>query len=447
MARDNDAKQQQQRQQQQPEQPSSTTTNPNKTISISPRTFFSEDCSQTTTTTTTTTNNDNNPYDTASDPYTTGLPPEPFRNNHGASILGPRNRDRERQDPDMIRPPATDAGHIPNMKWSFADSRMRIEVGPSLFSKFSRVEEGKRQVLMFDFAEWAYVLSGTTRITCIDAEGRHFADDVSQGGLWYFPRGVPHSLQGVGKGGTEFLLIFDDGNFSEDETFLLSDWLAHTPQSVIAKNFRLPPALFDNLPPKEKYIFQGSIPSSDPQTEQPSDEIKRSPRRFTHNMLAQKPLSASGGHVRITDSSNFPISSTVAAAHVIIDPGALREMHWHPAADEWAFFIRGRARITIFAASGTSRTFDYVAGDVGVVPKGMAHYVENLSRDEPVEFLEIFRASKFEEFSLEQWLAETPRRLVKEHLFAGDERKGSMFVESLSSVKDPVKAAPRRVKL
>lgn len=128
---------------------------------------------------------------------------------------------------------------------------------------------------------------------------------------------------------------------------------------------------------------------------------------------------------------------------MLINPGSLREMHWHPSADEWSFFIRGRARITIFAASGTSRTFDYVAGDVGIVPKGMAHYVENLSQDEPVEFLEIFRAPKFEDFSLEQWLAHAPPRMVKEHLFAGDEKRGKVFVEALSAMKDPVKTASK----
>jgi oxalate decarboxylase family bicupin protein len=156
-------------------------------------------------------------------------------------------------------------------------------------------------------------------------------------------------------------------------------------------------------------------------------------------MRAQEPLRGSGGEVRITDTSNFPISTTVSAAHVLIHPGCLREMHWHPSADEWSYFIRGRARITIFAASGTARTFNYVAGDVGIVPKGMAHYVENMSDDEPVEFLEIFRAPKFEDFSLEQWLAETPGRLVKEHLFKGNEELGKKFVEGLSAEKDPVK--------
>jgi oxalate decarboxylase/phosphoglucose isomerase-like protein (cupin superfamily) len=86
-----------------------------------------------------------------------------------------------------------------------------------------------------------------------------------------------------------------------------------------------------------------------------------------------------------------------------------------------------------------SRTFDYVAGDVGIVPKAMAHYVQNLSPAEPVEFLETFRAAKFEDFSVEQWLAETPQRLVKKHLFMGDEERGKSFVGSLKATKDPVK--------
>lgn len=76
-------------------------------------------------------------------------------------------------------------------------------------------------------------------------------------------------------------------------------------------------------------------------------------------MLDQAPHKTAGGEVRITDSRNFPISKTVAAAHVLIQPGALREMHWHPNADEWSFFIKGRARVTVFASSGTARTFDY----------------------------------------------------------------------------------------
>ncbi len=245
-------------------------------------------------------------------------------------------------------------------------------------------------------------------------------------------------MQGLAPGGTEFLLIFDDGNFSEDSTFLLTDWLAHAPKSVITQNFRLKPELFAHIPGKEKYIFEGAVPGSI-EKEMPSGRgINKSKLRFTHKMLAQKPFKASGGEVRIADTSNFPLSTTVAASHVIINPGAMREMHWHPNADEWSYFIKGRARVTVFASSNTARTFDYVAGDVGIVPKNMGHYVQNLSDTEPVEMLEIFRAAKFLDFSLQQWLGETPPRMVAEHLFMHNKEAGEKFLEEIKGAKKDV---------
>jgi oxalate decarboxylase family bicupin protein len=235
-------------------------------------------------------------------------------------------------------------------------------------------------------------------------------------------------------------LIFDDGHFSEDSTFLLTDWLAHTPKEVLAENFRVAPEVFDAIPEKEKYIFQGSNPGSISEEIPKGKGYKKSKLQFTHKMLAQEPLNTTGGWVRITDSTNFPLSKTVAAAHLDIEPGAVREMHWHPRADEWSFFIRGRARVTIFAAEGNARTFDYMAGDVGIVPKNMGHFIENLSDDEPLEVLEIFRTDKFEDFSLFQWLGETPRRMVKEHLFASDDKSGRKFEEAIRDAeKDPIK--------
>jgi oxalate decarboxylase family bicupin protein len=74
-------------------------------------------------------------------------------------------------------------------------------------------------------AEWAYVLEGNVRVTALDTEGGSFIDDLQKGDLWYFPSGHPHSLQGLSPNGTEFLLVFDDGNFNEESTFLLTDWL------------------------------------------------------------------------------------------------------------------------------------------------------------------------------------------------------------------------------
>ena len=49
--------------------------------------------------------------------------------------------------------------------------------------------------------------------------------------------------------------VFDDGNFSEDSTFLLTDWMAHVPKEILAKNFHVNTSAFDHIPSKELYIF------------------------------------------------------------------------------------------------------------------------------------------------------------------------------------------------
>lgn len=110
---------------------------------------------------------------------------------------------------------------------------------------------------------------------------------------------------------------------------------------MLSQNFHLAPEIFDHLPQKEKYIFQGSVPGSIDEEAPKGKEVKKSKHKFSHRMLDQEPKVTSGGEVRIADSKNFEISKTIAAAHVIIEPGALRELHWHPIADEWNFLITG----------------------------------------------------------------------------------------------------------
>jgi oxalate decarboxylase len=274
---------------------------------------------------------------------------------------------------------------------------------------------GIREMHWHKEAEWAYMLAGRARITAVDEQGRTFIDDVGVGDLWNFPSVIPHSIQGLEEG-CEFLLVFDDGNFSENETFLITDLFAHMPREVLAKNFGVGKEAFANIPvdyEHDRYIFAGQAPGPK-EADIVSSAAGIVPQTFSHRMLAQEPIKVDGGWVRITDSTNFPAASTIAAALVSVDPGAMRELHWHPN-DEWQYYVSGEARMTVFASGGKARTFNYQAGDVGYVPHGMAHYVQNLG-DEPLRFLELFRSSRFMDVSLNQWMALTPPELVRAHL-------------------------------
>jgi oxalate decarboxylase len=355
--------------------------------------------------------------------------PQPRRAGHGGSDPGPRNLMRDRQNPDILVPPSTDHGTLPNLRFSFSDSHVRQETGgwtrqvtgrelgisKNIAGVNMRLNAGGvRELHWHKAAEWAYMLYGSARITAIDAEGRNFVDDVGVGDLWYFASGVPHSIQGLNPDGAEFLLVFDDGDFDEDNTFLISDWFKHTPNDVLAKNFGVSAAFFGRTPdPGERYIFPVQVPGS-----LDSDKIPGAtavPQFLSHRMLEQQPIKTKNGTVRITDSSVFPASKNIAAALVEVEPGGMREMHWHPNTDEWQCYIEGQARMSVFAAAGQARTFDFMAGDVGYVPFAMDHYIENTGNTR-LRFLEIFKSSYYAAVSLNQWMALTPPELVEAHL-------------------------------
>jgi len=100
---------------------------------------------------------------------------------------------------------------------------------------------------------------------------------------------------------------------------------------------------------------------------------------------------------------------------VEVEPGGMRELHWHANGDEWQYYLSGQGRMTVFASGGSAATFDYQAGDVGYVPCFMPHYVENTGKTK-LCFLELFRSDHFEDISLAQWLSLTPHELVRAHL-------------------------------
>jgi len=265
--------------------------------------------------------------------------------------------------------------------------------------------------------EWSIMLYGNARVTMLNPDGTIFIDDVSKGDLWYFPAGFPHSIQGLGPDGCEFLLVFDQGMFSEDNTFLLSEWVAHTPAEVLSKNFGLPESALSTLPTGSLYIFPADLPKSLAEDKAAvGGQRVQSSIQYTFKMEAMAPTKrTSGGEVRVVDSHNFPAARNIAAALNIIKPGGLRELHWHPNASEWQFYLAGKARMTVFMPVGSARTMDFKANDVGFVPANAGHYFENTG-DTDLVSLELFKASEFQDFSLNHWFRRLPPEMVASHL-------------------------------
>jgi oxalate decarboxylase len=84
-------------------------------------------------------------------------------------------------------------------------------------------------------------------------------------------------------------------------------------------------------------------------------------------------------------------------------------------ASEWLYVIKGSARMTVFNTGPAAVTADFHAGDIGYVKKALGHYVENTGNTDLV-YTEVFRADRFEEVSLSNWLAHSPVDMVAETL-------------------------------
>jgi oxalate decarboxylase len=351
---------------------------------------------------------------------------------HSSSNPGQENRVLLEENPNSNVPPATDHGDIGPIWYSFDLVHKRVQEGgwthqvtqrelpPSkdIAGVNMRLTAGSFRELHWHTAdEWAFMLYGNARVTVLNPDGTIFIDDVSKGDLWFFPAGFPHSIQGLGPDGCEFLLVFDEGMFSEDNTFLLSEWMAHTPPEVLSKNSELDESDIAKLPKDELYIFPAELPRSLAQDKASvGGTSAESPISYTFKMEAMAPTKRTkGGEVRVVDSHNFPVSKSIAAGLVTIKPGGMRELHWHPNASEWQFYLAGKGRMTVFMPPGRARTMDFNANDVGFVPAVAGHYVENTG-DTDLVFLELFKTDTFQDFSLNSWLRRLPPEMVTAHL-------------------------------
>jgi oxalate decarboxylase len=114
-----------------------------------------------------------------------------------------------------------------------------------------------------------------------------------------------------------------------------------------------------------------------------SDYLKTIPRKpgdpvvFTTS-LDKGPIKAtSGGWAREVTTRGLPIATDIAGAHLFINAGGAREMHWHNSA-EWAYIVDGHCQVTVVDAEGVAEIVNLAPGDLWYFPKGHGHSIQTL---------------------------------------------------------------------
>ena len=318
--------------------------------------------------------------------------------------------------------PVTSGKELPTFKFELEKSEGRVidgsygkeatvvqlPISKALAGVSMRMQRGVMRELHWHAtaAEWAFVTEGRVRTTVIDPQGCSETNDFAPGDVWYFPRGHAHVLETLGDKPCHFILVFDNGYFSEFGTFSITDWVGHAPKELLAKNFGLPPSTFETFPKNEVYFARGKIPPAVPSL--PLQGWKPPPLTHKYSLLSQKPFEIfNGGLEWRVDGSQFPISTTMTGVVLEMDAGALRELHWHPNAAEWQYVLSGDFCVSLFGSHGRWRQENLSKGDVGYIPQGFGHSIENIGGDRG-RILIVFNSGHYQTINLSQWIAGNP---------------------------------------
>jgi oxalate decarboxylase len=86
-------------------------------------------------------------------------------------------------------------------------------------------------------------------------------------------------------------------------------------------------------------------------------------------------------------------------------------LHWHPTADEWQYVIEGNISVTLFGSGGRYRIETLDKGDVGYIPQGFGHSIENVGKS-PARLLIGFNTGQYKAIDLSQWIAGNPAEIL-----------------------------------
>ncbi|CAL3967191.1 unnamed protein product [Diplocarpon coronariae] len=340
------------------------------------------------------------------------LNPSPIRGEAGQTDSGAR----------------TDSGSIFNAQWPLGLSHNRFGSGKQ--SGYARQQTERqlpastrvqRELHWHSANEWSLIMKGSVRLSPVTERGETFTDDIGAGGksltrglaglfqrasdVWFFPAGIPHSIQAL-DGGAEFFLVF-----------------LRNPKEVLSKYLKVPILAFDNLPRDQLYVFDGTPAPADIREQDqtgPAGTLTFITRAIvsSSHWSQQKPCEVPGGSVKIIDTTTSPIARDFSSALVTVK-------------------VSGSASLDQVWHRQSSNTFDFTVGDVRYIPASNSHYIENTGTEDLI-FPEVISCQDiasqrphsqrrlglkqpvFGDISVSQWLALTPKQIVKDHLHLPD---------------------------
>ena len=264
-------------------------------------------------------------------------------------------------------------------------------------------------------AEWAYVIEGRCQTVVLDPSGASEINNYMPGDLLFFPKGHGHSIQTIGDKPCHFILSFDNGAFSEHGTFSITDWINVTPKDMLALDFGVPADLFDAFPKGETYIQAGPVLPASEALDAPWPKESTHKFRLLHDPRAARDFE--GGTFRVATVEEWPISKTMSGGVMTIRPGAMRNLHWNPNANEWHFYLRGKGQVALFGSGGRGKVAEFNPGDVAYIPQGFGHAIKNIGT-ENLEIVQTWDNGKLEEIDINRWVQSSPRYLLANN-FAG----------------------------
>lgn len=271
--------------------------------------------------------------------------------------------------------------------------------------------------------EWGYVKGGKCGFTLMDSTGNSKRIEVIKDDVWYFPAGWQHSIEAFDRTvECNVLLWFDSGDANID----LTNTIAKLPDQIVSDSLG---GIEDLKTLKHPYDVcrgdnsaTGVIPPKNPDSAS-KPEYAEYPWKPCLEPCPAFRIKSESNEVEVLKDNpagteydakieQFPGSLTMAGALLVLQKDAIREIHWHPNAEEQHYVLEGKVTVTVYGVDANKETkletYTIGKGELGVVPRNFIHYIK---AEMYSELVIAFNSPSWETQTLSQTTTSTPNNI------------------------------------